>query len=942
MADSMTPGNRLYIYRLLSEQLGFGKQVTIERGEEILAADDVQPLDVGFDTFRAMMESRHFQGAARVEVFKKGRVLLTMLRSPELDEALAQAAKAEQERAEAKAQPAKPAGKQAKSAQQKGGKAQWAGVKATTKPSKPGEARRKKEAKEAKLAAELKAQEEAKRKAELEAQEAAARAEAERIAREEAERIAREEAERKAREAEERAAREAEERRAAELAREQARQQAAQAQKARVTTPISQLKAGKGLRVTYDPYAGIESGVSDSLVLDLADSPAERREQTAPAAKTAHRPAASASRAASTPHAASAPTARPAHPAAAAAPRAASMPRSTSAPRAAAASQAPNAPQAAPRSASTPATKAPVAQATAPIASAAPVTVQAAASAAVQPAPTAQAAPSVASTPAPTRVTEVSPAAPTAPAVEPAASVQPAVVQPTAAPEPVATPQLSEAPAPQPASPSPAAAPLPTADAAMPAEIDFSGSMPNPYVDRERQIPSAEVLASYPKNISRDVFCPTAILSTLSRILPVGIDLMGTLDEDWACALSTGMVSGSRNRACFPLRYLREDGQHPLELTLKRTGKPGANMRWSLALIDGDDGTGDAHETASLEGLPLADDGAWSDLGDVTPKRYGQSPANPIRELARFARIGSWDAVLGDLARLAAPERWSYPGTAVKPSSTGATRYGILREYLATTFHRVQAQGRLCVSAGGDFAAFNTGLTTPTSEDIIACLEYAGGSDSQAPWNLAGFACAGMGELGRRITAELPEIPAPASYLSSLDDVMPQEGSRICLDFRTLLDDCLGRLPRGFLRDALADMEGPSDMLARMGDASLPYSARREAQVSLARFISGTPVVYHRLTRMLEDAAWQTFEAAHRSYRMGAPVFDPVSDSMALLLPLSLLDVRKADVALVIRRQPSGFWQGTSLISLARAYACARVVSPEQPRWLSPEVALAQ
>ena len=31
MADSMTPGNRLYIYRLLSEKLGYGKQVTIER-----------------------------------------------------------------------------------------------------------------------------------------------------------------------------------------------------------------------------------------------------------------------------------------------------------------------------------------------------------------------------------------------------------------------------------------------------------------------------------------------------------------------------------------------------------------------------------------------------------------------------------------------------------------------------------------------------------------------------------------------------------------------------------------------------------------------------------------------------------------------------------------------------------------------------------------------
>ena len=897
MADSMTPGNRLYLYRLLSQELGFGKQVPIERGEEALKADDVQPQDVGFETFRAMMESKHFQGAARVEVFKKGRILLTMLRNPELTEALEQAAKAEQARDEAKAQAPKPAGKQAKGSQQaRGGKAQWAGVKATTKPSKPGEARRKKEAKEAKAKAEAQAKLEAERLAEQQAREAREREEAERLAREEAERRAREEAERAAREAEERARKEAEEREAAARAKAQARQQALDAQKARVTTPVSELR-GRGLRVTYDPYAGIESGVSGSLVVDLS----EGIEKTGmPAAAPSQSKKAQAAQA-----------------------KPAEMSGKPATRRAAPAGQ--------------PAAQDPVAPAPAQ-----PVDKPAARS--VSRAQAEVAAPTAGHDGSATHESACAPTIANPPAGAPAgqpACASATVNAPLATPMPpvagVAAPSLACASD----TANPPAAPLPpVVDSAAHAVTAASAPLSAPApADPDRQVPTAEVLAGYPRTISHDVFCPTAILSTLSRILPVDIDLMGMLDEDWACALSMGTVSGSRNRACFPLRFLREDGKAPMELTLRRTGKPGVNMRWSLALIDGDDGTGDAHQTASLEGLPLADDGAWSDLGSVAPKRYGQTPANPIRELAAFARIGTWDAALGELARMAAPERWSYPGTAARPSSTGATRYGVLREYLATTFHRVQAQGKLATSAGGDFAAFNTGLVTPAGDDIIACLEYAG--DAGIPWRLAGFATPGTGELGRRITAELPDIPRPATYLTSLDDIVPHEEARLCLDFDALLNECLGRLPRGFLREVLADMEGPSGLVERMADAALTPAERTQARVSLARLISGTPLVYRRLTRALEDAAQQAFIACKRSYRLAAPVFDPTSDTLALLVPLGLMGASRADVALVVRRQPSGFWQGTSLIAPARAYSCARVISPEQPGWLTADKALA-
>ena len=937
MADSMTPGNRLYIYRLLSEKLGYGKQVTIERAEEVLTADDVQAADVGFDSTRTMLESKHFQGSARVEVFKKGRILVTMLRNAELDAQLQEAQKAEEEKAAAKAaQASKPAGKQAKGAGKgaKGSKNQWAGVKATVKPSKPGEQRRKLEAKAAKAAAEAQAKIEAEQRAEREAREAAERAEAERIAREEAERIARETAEREAREAEERARQEAEAREAAQRAREEARQRALDEQRARVTTPIAELKTG--LRVTYDPIGELPFAAASKTA---ATKPGSRKKTEADkkgAGKKGKVAAAKTQKPAEMPSSPSSHTQRMCEDVLASGAKRGVTRRRTHA----AAVEA--APSPAPTVATMPADDEwlmPTYEEAASYAPAEALAVQASTIQetvanpdvfSIKDAPSNGVA-AVAGTEAPRAYIAPAQTSSLQAASPDSASNQASTAQMTQPPAPISTPVAQSCmpqQAPAASISAPQAARQPAFAGHSPAAHAAATFSPNP----DRQVPTPEVLADYPQSISRDVFCPTAILSTLSRILPIQVDLMAVLDEDWSTARAMGTVCGSRSRAVFPLRYLREDGSQPVELTLKRTGKPGLNMRWAVALVDGDDGTGDMHETTSLEGLPVADQGAWSDLG--TPSPAGSQAVDPIREFATFATISSWDAVLGDLARMVAPERWSYPGTEVTPSAAGATRYGILREYLVITFHRVHAQSKLGTSSAGDFAAFNTGLATPSGDDVFACFEPC---RVNTPWRFAGFALAGSGDLGRRITSELECIPQAATYLTSLDDVVPQPDARVALDFHTLLDDCLGRLPRGFLRDALADMEGPCGMLDRMGDTSLPVAQRTEAQVRLARFITGTPAVYRRLSRALDDAVDAAIAACRRNYRLAVPVFDPAADAMKLLLPLCLVNDRQADVALVVQRQPSGIWQGTRFVSLPRAYVSARVVCTEQPSWLAFE-----
>ena len=65
------------------------------------------------------------------------------------------------------------------------------------------------------------------------------------------------------------------------------------------------------------------------------------------------------------------------------------------------------------------------------------------------------------------------------------------------------------------------------------------------------------------------------------------------------------------------------------------------------------------------------------------------------------------------------------------------------------------------------------------------------------------------------------------------------------------------------------------------------------------------------------------------------PVYDPTENRTKLLVPLCLVSEGTADCALVLDLQPSGAYRAAHILTLPRAYACARVISREQPAWLS-------
>lgn len=85
----ITAGNALYLYRLLGRELGMGNQTSMARAAEVLEADGIWPEDLGCADVRALCEA--LTDFTKVTAFKKGQVLVTVMRNEELDRMLERA-----------------------------------------------------------------------------------------------------------------------------------------------------------------------------------------------------------------------------------------------------------------------------------------------------------------------------------------------------------------------------------------------------------------------------------------------------------------------------------------------------------------------------------------------------------------------------------------------------------------------------------------------------------------------------------------------------------------------------------------------------------------------------------------------------------------------------------------------------------------------------------
>lgn len=84
---ALSLGNHIYLYRLLRDAIGCGKQTFMTQVEEALAAGDMTAYDLGFESTRELLEE--LNDCIKLTVFKGGRLYATVIANEAWDAALA-------------------------------------------------------------------------------------------------------------------------------------------------------------------------------------------------------------------------------------------------------------------------------------------------------------------------------------------------------------------------------------------------------------------------------------------------------------------------------------------------------------------------------------------------------------------------------------------------------------------------------------------------------------------------------------------------------------------------------------------------------------------------------------------------------------------------------------------------------------------------------------
>lgn len=338
-----------------------------------------------------------------------------------------------------------------------------------------------------------------------------------------------------------------------------------------------------------------------------------------------------------------------------------------------------------------------------------------------EPEPEPEVEPEIEAAPEPESAPEVEPEPEPAVAAEEDPAAEPAI---EGQPEPeVAAPQEAEsAPAPEPSikftityAPEPIEQdidpdPLPEATTDKAPAKEPAATEPAP----ARPSRPARPANNLPQDFYADVIVTDEPLSALYQVLPLEVDPVATLEEDFRIARSTGTLDGTRSEVSFPMRFQRRDGS-PVMATLRRRARAVAGKHWTLASIDAD-----APEEIGMGALERKAAGPWATFAN---KDQLKDATSPEAELAQFAVLGSWDKLLEELAALAAPEDW------------GEGR-ALLRDYLAMRYRRVARERLVSMADDGSSAAFDTGLLSAGGEPIAAILEP---HDGDIHWELTCF-----------------------------------------------------------------------------------------------------------------------------------------------------------------------------------------------------------
>lgn len=410
-----------------------------------------------------------------------------------------------------------------------------------------------------------------------------------------------------------------------------------------------------------------------------------------------------------------------------------------------------------------------------------------------------------------------------------------------------------------------------------------------------------EVVARLPQHFSAEVFVPakpTQILLAQAGAPQAPQGLSDLLDASWQAAREEGALRYYEEKVVFPVALLLANGA-PVEVSV-REGDPerSRGRAWHVCYVN-----------------------------TYAGPRASAQPT-PGKALEQWAWLGRWEDFLQELARVALPETWEFGGSGHRP-------YQILKSYIATTFYRLQSEGKVCVNAEHTFAAFNTGLVDNRYDDVYACFEPD--PTGRLAWRFCGLAGAGNRALKKQVARYFNPLPQPARYVDRLEDLLFDLDRTLVVDYDHILLDNMERLPLSFFAYELS-ASSEATALVKQVQQTAP-GARGPLFAELAGLVDDEPRLFRSLRNRLEDAVEVARRRVRWNFKTAIPCYYPRANAMSLLLPLCLTDDEHADAALVVQLLESGNYQGQTILTMEQAYMDARLICRPDSDWLTPEQA---
>ncbi|MDR7148757.1 hypothetical protein J2W49_000685 [Hydrogenophaga palleronii] len=246
-----------------------------------------------------------------------------------------------------------------------------------------------------------------------------------------------------------------------------------------------------------------------------------------------------------------------------------------------------------------------------------------------------------------------------------------------------------------------------------------------------------------------------------------------------------------------------------------------------------------------------------------------------------FVFMPKFEENIDALAALAEPEDWGYKATAA------AHPKPILRNYLTYTYRRVAEEKKIAVTPDEEYACLNVGLITASQEPIYALFSKNKLENLSHYWHFWRFCRRGESDLNR-----FSSLPDMAHYYDNPASLVYDSRKELRVNVEHIIQDNIERFP-----DTLKAMN-------RFG-----------------------------LQNLVKGAIDSATERVRRNYKTAIPQY--YQGSVQLLLPLTLLDPAKADLALVAERF-GDFYRAATCLTLDMAYNNARQVARPDRDWLAP------